>query len=173
MLCVAAIQFDDGQDIDELVAEFVGEQRAQGFRVKGVLQTRGQAGGECFCSEMYLHAIGCDQVFRISQPLGRGSSGCRLHYGELAKCSAFLEREIEAGADLLVLNRFGKGESEGRGLRDLITAALAAGIPVLIAVRPTYLAAWQHFSGNCGIKLPFDKVAIQDWFRALRRDHAA
>ena len=173
MRYLAAIEFDDGQDIDGLLACFVQAQQRWGLIVKGVLQDRGQAGGECYCADMDLLAIGSDRVFRISQSLGAGSSGCRLHPGALADCSAYLEQEIEQGADLLVLNRFGKGESEGRGFRDLICMALSRGIPVLIAVRPAYLVAWEQFSGDYGITLPFDRNAVSQWFAELDPAHAA
>ena len=56
---------------------------------------------------MDLTSIGSKRVFRISQPLGRGSHGCRLHPGALAECSAFLGSELDAGADLLILNHYG------------------------------------------------------------------
>lgn len=170
---LAAVQFDDGQDIDELLTAFVHEQIGRGLNVRGVLQSRGSSGGECHCADMDLHAIGSDIIFRISQPLGNGSSGCRLHPGALAECSAFIDREIEQGADLLILNRFGKGESEGRGFRDLISRTLTRGIPVLIAVRPAYLSAWEQYSGEYGVTLPFSFTALSDWFEALEQVRAA
>lgn len=173
MQYLAAIQFDDGQDIDDLLASFVQAQQQWGLTVKGVLQDRGLAGSACHCADMDLRAIGSHRVFRISQSLGAGSSGCRLHPGALADCSAYLEQGIEQGADLLVLNRFGKGESDGRGFRDLICMALSKGIPVLIAVRPAYLAAFEQFSGDYGVSLPFDRNAVDRWFSELNPARAA
>ena len=133
--------------------------------MKGVLQSRGAADGECHCRDMDLQVIGSNKVFRISQSLGQGSGGCRLHPGALAECCAFLEQQLLDGADLLVLNRFGKGESDGRGFRDLISLAMTLEIPVLTAVRPTYLAAWQEFSDGCGTTLPFSPGCVEEWIR--------
>ena len=172
MQSLAAIQFENDQDVDGVLQSFVKAQATRGLNVVGALQSRGQTGGECHCADMDLLAIGSQDVFRISQSLGKGSNGCRLHPGALAECSAYLDKQINLGADLLVLNRFGKGESEGRGFRDLISSAAALGIPVLIAVRPTYLAAWQEFSGVYGVTLPFDVGAIWNWFNALEPAHA-
>ena len=165
---LAAILFDEGQDIDALLAAFVQRRLASGLNVVGVLQSRGVGSGECHCREMDLHVIGTDRTFRISQSLGRGSSGCRLHPGALADCCVFLENQLRAGVDLLVLNRFGKGESDGSGFRDLISRSLEHDIPVLTAVRPTYLAAWQEFSDGYGSTLPFSADLAEDWITSLQ-----
>lgn len=173
MQYLAAIKFGDGEDIDGLLESFANEQMNRGLIVKGVLQVRTDTLGECHCADMDLLAIGEKTVFRISQPLGNGSSGCRLHPGALADCSAHLDAAIRQGADLLVLNRFGKGESEGRGFRDLISSALELDIPVLVAVRSTYSAAWEAFSGDCGVTLPFDHGALRNWIDGLEQADAA
>ncbi len=163
---LAAIRFDDG-DIDVFLATTAQTLTAMGYRVHGALQTRGAVGGECHCADMDLTTLGSNRVFRISQPLGNGSHGCRLHPGALAECSAFIEQELEQGADLLILNRFGRGESEGRGFRDLIGRAIALNVPVLTAVRPTYAAAWDAFGAGMACDLPMDQDAVSKWFTAV------
>ena len=173
MQYLAAVLFDDGQDIDGLLAAFCRQRVREGLRVRGVLQSRQATSGECHCSDMDLRAIGSGEMFRISQSLGSGSYGCRLHPGALAACSAYLEEQLEERDDLLLLNRFGKGESEGRGFRDLICASLALGTPVLLAVRPTYLEAWEQFSDRYGATLPFDLSAVEGWHNSLVQRHVA
>lgn len=49
-----------------------------------------------------------------------GAKGCRLDPRALAALSGSLLGELDAGTQLLVLNRFGKGESEGHGFRAVI-----------------------------------------------------
>lgn len=170
---LAAIRFETG-DIDGFLADIAASLQARGLSVRGVLQSRGAAGGECHCADMDLSTIGSGRTFRISQPLGNGSRGCRLHPGALAECSSFLEKELEHGADLLILNRWGRGESEGRGFRDLIGTAVMLNIPVLTAVRPTYADAWTEFGTGAACDLPMEHAAILDWFDATRQTrHAA
>ena len=159
---LAAILFDRG-DIDGLLAEIAGVLIEEGRVVRGALQSRGIASGECHCADMDLTTLGSNRTFRISQPLGNGSRGCRLHPGALAECSSYLSGELALGADLLILNRFGRGESEGRGFRDLIALALADSVPILTAVRPTYLAQWREFSGGQGSELQMDRAVIHSW----------
>lgn len=160
---LAAIRFDR-DDIDSLLADIAETLTRQGQCVRGVLQSRGGTAQECHCADMDLQSIGSHRRFRISQPLGNGSRGCRLHLGALAECSAFLESELHSGADLLILNRFGRGESEGRGFRDLIGAAIAREVPVLTALRPTYVEAWTAFGADLACNLPMDRDAVLDWF---------
>ena len=170
---LAAIRFET-DDVDALLSDAAAALTAERLVVRGVLQSRGEVSGDCHCADMDLTSIGTGQVFRISQPLGTGSRGCRLDPGALAECSAHLEAELAAGADLLILNRFGRGESEGRGFRDLICAALARGVPVLTAVRPTYADAWAAFGGGAATDLPVHREAVCDWaHRAMAVRHAA
>lgn len=172
-LPLAAIPFETG-DIDGCLAEVARRLDARDLRVCGALQSRGAFSGECHCADMDLTTLGSDRTFRISQPLGNGSRGCRLHPGALADCAGFLEAELGAGADLLILNRFGRGESDGRGFRDLICAALLRDIPVLTALRPTYARAWVDFGGDLACTLPMDPGAVCDWFDGQKRPrHAA
>ncbi|WP_050528439.1 DUF2478 domain-containing protein [Pseudorhodobacter aquimaris] len=162
---LAAIRFESG-DIDAFLNDLAETLMTDGLRVRGALQTRGAVGGECHCADMDLTTIGSHTVFRISQPLGNSSRGCRLHPGALAECSLFIEQELDAGADLLILNRFGRGESEGRGFRDLIAKAIALDIPVLTAVRPTYAESWTAFGAGAASELPMDSTAVLGWFAA-------
>lgn len=164
---LAAVRCDQG-DVDTLLQEVAQTLTGQGRRVQGVLQLRGAETGDCHCNDMDLHVIGSDRKFRISQSLGRESRGCRLHPGALADCAAFLEDNLASGTDLLILNRFGRGESEGKGFRDLIGAAIARDIPVLTALRPAYVAAWADFGAEMACELPADREAVLAWVDALR-----
>ncbi len=170
---LAALRFDHG-DIDGFLAGVAATLAERGLTVRGALQTRRSATGECHCADMDLTTLNSGKVFRISQPLGNGSHGCRLHPGALADCAAFIEAELHQGADLLILNRFGRGESEGRGFRDLIGTAMALNVPVLTAVRPTYAESWAEFGGDMACDLPMRTDAVLTWLDRIERNrHAA
>ena len=170
---LAAIRFESG-DVDALLHHVAARLLRDGRAVRGVLQSRGQVTGDCHCADMDLTTIGSGRMFRISQPLGNGSRGCRLDPGALAQCSAFLEQELALGADLLILNRFGRGESEGRGFRDLICSALAQDVPVLTSLRPTYAEGWAAFAGEAGTDLPMSEAAVLAWASGVQAvRHAA
>ena len=67
--------------------------------------------------------------FRISQDLGSQAEGCRLDARGIAEIGPLLERTLNQDVELIVLNRFGKAEAEGGGLRSAFVRAMEAGIP--------------------------------------------
>jgi len=67
------------------------------------------------------------------------------------------------GVDLLIINRFGRAESLGRGLLGCFSAAIEAGVAVLTAVRPPYDQAWYAFHGGCAHDLAPEMQEIIDW----------
>ena len=65
----------------------------------------------------------------------------------------------------MMLNRFGRAEAEGGGLRSAFVRAMEAGIPVLTAVGAPYTEAWSQFHGRLAIDLPADLEAVLAWCR--------
>lgn len=151
-LPLAAIRFGSGDDIDALLGSVVRRVKTEGFAVAGVLQRKVFDGPDC-CSSTVLEEIGGDRVFRISQTLGTGSAGCRLDPQELTEAAGHLLSAISPSTDMVVLNRFGKGEADGHGFRSVIETACAFSVPVLTAVRQTYEAAWDEFTGGTAAML--------------------
>jgi hypothetical protein len=81
---------------------------------------------------------------------------------------------LKAGADLVIINRFGKRERDGKGLAFLIDRALDADIAVVIAVSSKSFADWIKFSGGMSVKLACDRTALDAWWRKVSlRDTAA
>lgn len=122
---------------------------------------------------MYLEHVATGEWSCISQPLGAGTRGCRLDPRALAALSASLLAELDTGMQLLVLNRFGKGECEGHGFRAVIEKAFQIGVPVLTAVRPGYLQAWRDFGGDYAQDLPLDGGDGLGWCLAALNGHRA
>ena len=84
------------------------------------------------------------------------AEGCRLDAQGLAEFVALFDRASQDNVELLILNRFGKAEAEGGGLRPVFARAMEADIPVLTAVRAPYDEAWAHFHGHLASDLPAD-----------------
>ncbi|WP_258286676.1 DUF2478 domain-containing protein, partial [Escherichia ruysiae] len=88
----------------------------------------------------------------------------RLDSGALAQAVARTESVLDRGAELMIVNKFGKQECFGRGFRDTIARALAAGIPVLVHVPDEQLPGFRDFAGDLAEELRPDQ--IDDWCRA-------
>jgi len=139
---------------------------AQGLRLAGAVQTNFNRGEDCAC-DMELTVLGADAPpIRISQSLGAGSQGCRLDADALERAAALAASRLE-GADLALVNKFGKQEAAGRGFRDFIAAALAEEIPVLIAVAPELVPAFIEFAGDYAVPLTWPEA--EGWCHASRR----
>jgi hypothetical protein len=172
---LAAVRAKAGVSVDMLFAEIVALLRPRGVRIGGVLQENDWSSGDSRPITR-LRNLSDGSLIRISQDLGLEARGCRLDPGALAEAAPLLEGMIEAGADLLIINRFGKAEAEGTGLRSVIERAILVGVPVLTAVRTEYVDAWAGFHAGLSMWLPPDSNAILSWCRmtlGLGRDGAS
>lgn len=166
VLRLAAIRIADDTPTDHLLETVARTLQKEGLRVAGFIQRKGRRDLSGH-PEMLLEQIPGGRQYCISQPLGRESRGCRLDPGAIADLVGPLLAAIEDEPDLLVLNRFGKGESEGQGLRAVFEKAFVLGIPVLTSVKQIYAGAWETFSDGCSISLPPGMEDILDWSRCV------
>ena len=81
------------------------------------------------------------------------------------RAAARIADALESGADLVIINRFGKRERDGKGLAYLIERARNAGIPLVIAVSSPHFADWNKFAGGMSVKLACDRSALETWWR--------
>lgn len=112
---------------------------------------------------MDLRILGDGAVIRISQNLGISAESCRLDSGALAQAVARAEAVLARGADLVIINKFGKQECFGRGFRDFIATALARGVPVLLSVPQEQLAGFHAFAQD--LAEPVTARSVLDWCR--------
>ncbi|MGC2087078.1 MAG: DUF2478 domain-containing protein [Bradyrhizobium sp.] len=94
---------------------------------------RGGRGGALQC-DVILDDLSTGLRSAIFENRGAGASSCRLDESALTGVAVRVASALESAPDVLVLNKFGKAECEGRGLRHLIAVALDREIPVLIGV---------------------------------------
>jgi nucleoside-triphosphatase THEP1 len=117
-------------------------------------------GGRC---DMDVQVLPRGPVIRISQSLGKSARGCRLNPSALEKTVAMAEAELRGCADLLIVNKFGKHEAEGRGFRATIGEAMALGTPVLVGLNQLNREAFFDFIGDLGRELPPQLDCLMDW----------
>lgn len=161
---IAVVSAPERGCTDQMLACVAGELLACGVKVAGVVQTNIERAGRDHC-DMDLRVLPSGPLIRISQNLGAASQGCRLDAGALEIAVMAVERSLADGADLMIVNKFGKHEAEGRGFRDLIAAALAAGIPVLCGINPRNRSAFDEFAEGIAVATPSDTAQITHWVR--------
>jgi hypothetical protein len=161
---LAALVYERDQDPDRVLREFASDLNARGYRAVGLVQT----GHHCLdapkLSAMLVHT---GEELELFQNLGTCATGCRLDVGQLMDAGAQVAGAIEEGADLVIVNRFGRQEREGKGLSYLVEHALNADIPVVIAVPSHRFADWIRFADGMSVKLSCDRWSLEAWWRAV------
>lgn len=168
MTLLAAIPYSSGFPIDRFMADLAQRLKAKGLRLGGVVQHND---GSCDdgCLSMALEDLASGARFPISENRGAASTGCRLDATGLAAAGAAMTVALAEGTDLVIVNKFGRQELLGRGLRQEIAAALMAGVPLLIAVRQDMLPAWGDFAGDEWTQLAAAPEAVEAWALSLLR----
>lgn len=164
-LPLAAIVYEEGSAPDAALADAARRLQAEGRRLGGVVQSRREHPDRGRC-DMWLTDLFTGEEVRISQDLGAGSAGCRLDLDGLARAHVLIDQALSAGVEGPIINRFGKQEAEGRGLREVMVKALAAGLPVVTAVPQRNLDALRVLAGEDVWRLPADSAAIAAWWKS-------
>ncbi len=145
--------------------KFVEQLKSQQVRVGGLLQealfdSDGEISG--------LNAIDVltDQRVPITRPKEKDGK-CAFDVSALADTTAILRNAINERLDLVVVEKFGELEQDGKGLIDEIFQTIAEGIPLLISVPAAALPLWQERSGQLGSVLSFNVESFQQWWRGL------
>ena len=159
-------------EVDSLMREVAQRLRAAGLPLAGAVQHNIETGPTTKC-HMELEVLSGPDVVRISQDLGALSRGCRLDPQGLERVVGLVSAGLDKGAALLLVNKFGKQELDGRGFRPVIAEALGAGVPVLVAVNQSNLQGFLAFAEELAEPLPTDVEAVTDWCRARIGEAAA
>ncbi|WP_313980059.1 DUF2478 domain-containing protein [Iodidimonas nitroreducens] len=156
-------------DLDRILSKLAADLMARGLRCCGTVQinrsrlgVKDTYGGVGPC-DMDVRVLPDGPVLRISQNLGPSARGCRLDLGALETAVGLVAADLNKGADLMIINKFGKHEAQGRGFRDVIAQSLALDIPVLLGLRPINRDAFETFAAGTAIELPPDPAAVRAW----------
>ncbi len=147
--------------IDLLLADVVERLEARGLALAGTVQTNIERDDRPLC-DMDLRLLPDGPTVRISIDRGAEARGCRLDAGALEQSVLWVDETLEK-AELLVINKFGKQEAEGKGLAGSIADALERGLPVLVGVNGLNLPAFLEFSDGMAQELTPDADHIVDW----------
>jgi hypothetical protein len=159
---VGVLLYDNSVAVDAMLADSVQRIRESGIRVSGLLQRFGHrlTNGK---RSMWLRDIATGKTLRLDRPATPDTAGLLIDPAALTRAAALMRRAIASGADLVVVNRFGKAEADGAGLRAEIAAAIGSGAIVLIPVRFTLLDDLEGFLGSTAPLVLPSADAIVNW----------
>lgn len=149
-------------DTDLLLERLARGLRARGVRTCGTVQINSARADAGPC-DMDIQVLPAGPVLRISQALGAQARGCRLDPAMLETAVGLCEAELDRGAQILIVNKFGKHEAEGRGFRLLIAEALDRGIPVLVGLNRLSQQAFAEFTGGLAVAVAPALEELTGW----------
>ena len=145
---------------DDLLLRLARDLGDAGLRVTGAVQRNTDHGADCEC-DMDVIVLGEeDRPIRISQSLGTGSQGCRLDAGALEMAAVRVGAKL-AGAELVIVPKFGRQEAAGRGFRSVIAQAVSDGVPVLLHVPAEQQRDFVAFGGDLAERVAPE--GLGDW----------
>ncbi len=103
---LAALVYEQHQDPDQILRDFTADLKTRGYRAVCLVQL-GHHCADASLSAMLVHS---GEQLPLFQDLGTCSAGCRLDVGQLLGAGQQIANAIDQGADLVVVNRFGRQE---------------------------------------------------------------
>ena len=163
-IAVVGVVYDGILDIDAVLSASVNLLRSKGVRVAGLLQRLGERlpGGK---RTMYVEDLSSGERIRLDIPRGPEASGCSLDSDSLNRAACALRNAITQRPDVLMVNRFGKQEAEGHGMRAELAEAVSSGLPTIVAVSQSLVGEWEKFLGEPGHLLKPEPTEIVNWTR--------
>jgi nucleoside-triphosphatase THEP1 len=162
---VAAVVYAARDEPDLLLQAFANDLRRRGFRPAGLIQLGHRPPWDD--RSVRLVSLPGEETMSLRHDVGTPTVGCRPDLDQLSAARRAVAAAIARGADLVIVNRFGRMEAEGGGFADEIRAALAADLPVLITVPEPRFTAWTRFSQGMGVKLECARGPLEAWWRSV------
>ncbi|MEP2531139.1 DUF2478 domain-containing protein [Shimia sp.] len=166
MLKIAYTMAHGRGELDLLLAELALRLQDRGLQTRGIVQTNTGCETDQRC-DMDVQVLPDGPMIRISQYLGKEARGCRLDPDAMATAVATVERSLSTPFDVFLLNKFGKQEAEGRGFRDLLAEAAAAGATVIAGTNPLNAQAFDEFSDGQATCVPANIDDLLAWYEQI------
>jgi hypothetical protein len=162
---ILAVTYSDGFAADRLIAGIAYRLRDSGVTVAGLVQINTDVPGRTKC-DMAVEELYTRTRFQLSEDRGPAARGCRLDHSRLSDAAGLLIDVLDRDIDLIVLNKFGKVEAEGGGLRDLIGRAVLLGIPLIVGVPYRNLDQWRNFAAGLSDECEVAAADVVRWLEA-------
>lgn len=168
---LAYVMTQDRGATDLLLSDLAERLQAQGTMLAGIVQTNTECHDNALC-DMDVRVLPRGETIRISQSLGAEAKGCRLDPAALEQAVAQVTGSLHGDTmpELVIVNKFGKHEADGRGMRPVIGEAMALGIPVISGVNALNIAAFQDFADGLAVQVDPTVDALLDWLAKVQRE---
>ena len=159
---ILAIVYSDGLAADRFISDLGYKIREAGIAVAGIVQHNKFIRDRTKC-DMEVEELASGTVLQLSEDRGKEARGCRLDRGALSEAAALLSASLENGPELVILNKFGKLEAEGRGLRDTLSDVVQLGTPIVVGVPYRNIEQWRVFTEGLAEECPLGSSRLHEW----------
>ena len=159
---ILAVVYTDGIVADRFLADLGYSLRESGLLVAGLVQLNSFVRDPSKC-DMEIEELSSGTVLQLSEHRGKEARGCRLDRSVLAEAAVLLNRALDRKPEVLVLNKFGKTEAEGGGVRDVLARAVEQGVPLIVGVPFRNLDQWRLFADDLAQECQPDLGATRHW----------
>lgn len=154
-------------DLDRVLYDLANILADAGWKTAGVVQVNSDR-EDCHACDMDVQVLPDGPVIRISQFLGKEAKGCRLDPAALETAVEEVAKRLGEGVDVLIINKFGKHEADGRGFRNAIAQAIGHDIPVIAGVNTLNLAAFMEFSEGTAVQIDAEATKLVEWLETTK-----
>lgn len=167
---IAAVYYRSGHTPKDVFKVFVQRMIERGVNVHGLLQenlldadgTRWGVDGVDIKTNAHIPLLRPTR-FELE------NKRCSLNLAQLSEVTGILRRALEEPAEIAVIERFSKTESDGGGLADDLLALMASGIPTVVSVLEDEKEAWLRYSGGLAKEVDCSVEALMAWWTGLVR----
>jgi hypothetical protein len=162
---IAALVYASGDRPDVVLCVFARHLAETGRRPCGLVQLRDRSGDETSRKVMVLDDW--QVVDAANKHDSAGGDHCSLDSQWLDRMGARTATAIRRGVDVVIVNRFGPLEANGRGFRDAIRAASETKTPLIIAVPQFEFTRWTRFSSGMTVRLDCTLDSVLAWWQRI------
>jgi hypothetical protein len=156
-----AVVYSDGVEADHFIADFGYRLRDSGIALTGLVQHSHSARERGKC-DIEVEELASRIVLQLAEDRG-DQQGCRFDPAALMEGAALIDAALKKAPELLILNKFGRLEAEGGGLRDVIADAVRLGIPAIVGVPCRHLEPWRKFTDNRAEETAINAARVRQW----------
>jgi nucleoside-triphosphatase THEP1 len=158
---LAAIYSEYGNKADIIIDQIINRLHAEDKNVVGIRQCISDAPNSTCAAQ--LQNIENGEYHRITRALSSQSNGWNIDIEAIEKMAHRLADSLNSNLDLVIVNRFGRLESDGGGFCCVIQRALELEIPLLTVVNPLWQQSWHDYTDGLVITLPANRASVLEW----------
>ena len=122
---------------------------------------------------MRLEDLTTGRTLSITVDRGVYSCGCRLDRSALTTAETWIVEALRGDVDALIVNKFGKEKSAGKGLSSVIAEAYSRGVPVLLGLAELNREAAFRVAGEAAAEFVTEAAAMEWLCRRIDQEAPA